>query len=343
MNRKRCGTKLLTGLLAGFACWFLLVGAASAEPRIVRYRITKKFRLKALADLYTLQFKFPLSRKDIPGQEITELDTSPKANAMVTDPDGNRIAIFYFSNIGGGQGLPIEIRYKVLIELDDKKIDPSKIPDDYPALSEDLARFLKREENIDMHDELIQNTLISIVGGIKNPYLKGKAIYDFIVANIRYENKEDFSGLQRSKETLIQRRGNCADITKLYIVLARACGIPARQVDGLVFFPNVSPTKSVEKVGHAWVEVYLPVYGWLPVDPTFGIAHKEEYYCFKYDNHIREFYGQVISRNPGSLYSGSSIQVRTYSRGSGVPVSKDAEIEVELLPAKTVVEENALE
>jgi hypothetical protein len=308
-----------------------------AEKPFIRYRITKKFHLRALTDLYTLQFKFPLSRKDIPNQEMTDLETSPKANALVNDPDGNRIAIFYFSNLRGGEEKNIEICYKVKIEQENKDINFSTIPDNYSELTPDLERYLKREENIDMEDELIQKTLNSIVGEIKNPYLKGKAIYDFIVANIKYENKENFSGLQRSKETLIQKRGNCADITKLFIVLARACGIPTRQVDGLVFFPNVSPTKGVEKIGHAWAEIYLPVYGWLPVDPTFGISQKEEYYCFKYNKHIREFFGQVISRNPGSLYSGSSIQVRTYNPSGGVPVDKDAEIEIELLNSKITI------
>jgi len=332
---KQSTKEALIWMLAYSAFSLFFASFCFAEPaQIIRYRVTKKFQLKALADLYTLQFKFPLSRKDIPRQQMIDLDTSPKANAMVNDPDGNRIAIFYFSNVKGGQEIPVEIYYKVEIEQESKDIKPSSIPDDYPELEPDLARYLKREENIDMEDELIQKTLVSIVGEVKNPYLKGKAIYDFIVANIKYENKEDLSGLQRSKETLIQRRGNCADITKLFIVLARASGIPTRQVDGLVFFPNVSPTKSVEKVGHAWAEIYLPVYGWLPVDPTFGISQKEEYYCFKYNNHIREFYGQVISRNPGSLYSGSSIQVRTYNPGGGVPVAKDAQIEIELLNSR---------
>lgn len=310
-------------------------GNADIKPEnIIRYRITKRFQLKASVDLVTLQFKFPLYRKDIVNQRVAELEASPKFNALINDPDGNRIAIFYFSNVRGGEAINIEISYKAEVDWQDININPSKVTDDYPQDTPDLARYLKREENIDISDDLIQNTAKDIVEDIKNPYLKGKAIYDFIVANIKYENTEDFSGLQRCKETLIQKRGNCADITKLYIALARASGIPTRQVCGLVFTPNVSPTKSIEKIGHAWVEIYLPVYGWVPVDPTFGISQKEEYYCFYYKTHIREFYGQVISRNPGSLYSGSSIEVRSYNQISGVPVNKDAQIEIELLSFK---------
>ena len=308
---------------------------AGFEPKkIFRYQIVKKFQLKPSADLVTLQFKSPLYRKDIVNQRITELESSPKFNALINDPDGNRIGIFYFSNVRAGEVKDIEISYKAEVDWQDININPAKFPNDYSQDAPDLTRYLKREENIDISDELIQNTAKAIVGDIKNPYLKGKAIYDFIVANIKYENTEDFSGLQRCKETLIQKRGNCADITKLYIALARASGIPTRQVCGLVFTPNVSPTKSVEKIGHAWVEIYLPVYGWVPVDPTFGISRRDKYYCFNYKAHIREFYGQVISRNPGSLYSGSSIQVRSYSQISGVPVNKEAKIEIELLSSR---------
>lgn len=302
------------------------------KPRTVRYKITKHFSLQVLADLWTLQFKYPLIRKDLTNQRITELYTEPKYNALVDDPNGNEIAIFYFSSLKGGQPVNITISYKIEIDVPDINIDFSRVPNSYAdsVLGIDIRDYLKSEEGINLNDELIQRTAKSIVGEIGNPYLKGKAIYDFIVENIDYENVEDVSGVQYPRETLTIKRGNCADITKLFIVLARACGIAARQVDGVVFEPNVSRRKSIQKNGHAWAEIYLPKYGWFPVDPTFGISKKNEYYCFPYNTHLREFYGQIISRDIGSLYRGSSIEVRTYSQMNYLPVRGEAQIEIEL-------------
>ncbi len=59
--------------------------------------------------------------------------------------------------------------------------------------------------------------------------------------------------------TLNRRLGDCNDLTVLYVALARAAGLPARPVAGLL------------RVGgrfyyHAWPEVYLGA--WVAVDPT---------------------------------------------------------------------------
>jgi transglutaminase-like putative cysteine protease len=59
--------------------------------------------------------------------------------------------------------------------------------------------------------------------------------------------------------TLNARRGDCNDLTVLYVALARAAGLPARPAAGLL------------RIGgrfyyHAWPEVYLG--SWVAVDPT---------------------------------------------------------------------------
>lgn len=299
--------------------------------RTILYRVTKSLSLRPLTNLYTLQFRFPLSRKDITEQKMADLNVSPNYNALITDKSGNEIAIFYFANIKSGETINVKISYTIEINNSGINFDPAIIPDDYAELASDVKDYLLSEGDIDINNEQIREAAESIIGNIKNPYLKGKAIYDFIVKNIDYENIEDESGVQGITQTLSIKRGNCADITKLFIALARASGIPARQVDGVVFFPNVSETKCIEKQGHAWTEIYLPIYGWIPVDPTFGISEKENYFCFEYDKHIKEFYGQIYSRSSGSLYRGSSIEARTETKMSSAPVAKEARIEIDLL------------
>lgn len=308
------------------------------EKKTFSYRVIKRFRLNSLAKLDTLQFKFPLVRKDIPHQTISDIHISPNPNAVIHDPDGNEIAIFYFVNIKGGENIYVQIDYKVEFEQLNSELDSASIPDDYANLSLELTKFLEADEDIDVNDKLFQEKLQGIIGNTKNPYLKGKAIYDFIVNNIKYENREHLSGLQKPIETLGMKRGNCADIAKLFIAFSRSCGIPARQVDGLIFKPNISDNKSVLKEGHAWVEIYLPSYGWVPVDPTFGILEKEKYFAFQYKRHIREFYGKIYSRDRGSLFTGSAIEVRGNYNLGRVPVQESVEIEVELLNPEKIVE-----
>ena len=61
-------------------------------------------------------------------------------------------------------------------------------------------------------------------------------------------------------QVLERRRGDCNEHTVLFVALARASGLPARPVAGLVYLGG-------RFYYHAWPEVYLG--DWVAVDPTF--------------------------------------------------------------------------
>ncbi|MEK6905784.1 MAG: transglutaminase-like domain-containing protein, partial [Nanoarchaeota archaeon] len=63
--------------------------------------------------------------------------------------------------------------------------------------------------------------------------------------------------------TLQTKSGICDDYAKLFVALARAAGIPSRYVTLYVQREKVEP--------HASAEIYLPPYGWIPLDPTWGV------------------------------------------------------------------------
>jgi len=294
------------------------------------YKVKKTFEIKPGVAMDSMQFKFPLIKKELQNQKMFDLAVDPNYNALVTDPDGNEIAIFYFSSVPAGKTVVVFMGYTIKIEKMGIVIDPAKVSADYSKDIDEVKGYLGNEGGVDVNNESIRNSSHSIVQKEENPYLKGKAIYDFIARNIEYENVEDVSGWQAPNETLSKARGNCNAITKLFIALARASGLPAREVAGVVFTPNVSEKKCIADAGHAWAEIYLPGYGWLPVDATFGITEIEKYYCFSNTTHIKEVYGQMVSRNPGSLYRGSSIEGRTYSNVGNIPFENKAKIEIDL-------------
>lgn len=67
-------------------------------------------------------------------------------------------------------------------------------------------------------------------------------------------------------EALEHRKGVCQDFTHLMIGMARALGIPARYISGLVH-PENSGYRGFTQT-HAWCELYFPSYGWIAFDPT---------------------------------------------------------------------------
>ena len=69
--------------------------------------------------------------------------------------------------------------------------------------------------------------------------------------------------------------GKCADLNALYVGLARAAGLPARDVYGIRIAKSELGYKSlgassevITKSQHCRAEVYLSAYGWTPVDPA---------------------------------------------------------------------------
>ncbi|HEX4932170.1 MAG TPA: transglutaminase-like domain-containing protein, partial [Gemmatimonadaceae bacterium] len=73
--------------------------------------------------------------------------------------------------------------------------------------------------------------------------------------------KEPAVTLPSAVATLRSRRGDCNEHAQLFVALARAAGIPARTVSGVIAIDG-------RFYYHAWAEVMLQ--RWVGVDPTLG-------------------------------------------------------------------------
>jgi transglutaminase-like putative cysteine protease len=71
----------------------------------------------------------------------------------------------------------------------------------------------------------------------------------------------------RASEILREGKGDCTEHTRLFVALARASGIRAREVKGLVYANYGQGGPGL--YWHAWPEVKVGE-DWIPVDPTFG-------------------------------------------------------------------------
>lgn len=108
-----------------------------------------------------------------------------------------------------------------------------------------------------------------IIGGELNPYKKLKRIFEWINNNIPWASAREYSTLDNIPQYCITNmHGDCGIKALLLITLARYNGIPAKWQSGWMMHPN--------KVNlHDWAEVYFEGYGWVPVDPDFGIQSSD--------------------------------------------------------------------
>ncbi|HEY2822947.1 MAG TPA: transglutaminase domain-containing protein [Candidatus Acidoferrum sp.] len=106
---------------------------------------------------------------------------------------------------------------------------------------------------------------------------KARAIYAWIVDNTFRNPKTRGCGTGDIRFMLEtgDLSGKCADLNSLYVGLARAAGLPARDVYGLrvaksdLGYKSLgAATETITKAQHCRAEVYLSNHGWVPVDPA---------------------------------------------------------------------------
>lgn len=69
-------------------------------------------------------------------------------------------------------------------------------------------------------------------------------------------------------EVFVERHGVCQDFANLFICLARLLNIPARYRVGYIHTGSDYANRIQSEASHAWIEVYLPLAGWIGFDPT---------------------------------------------------------------------------
>ena len=126
-----------------------------------------------------------------------------------------------------------------------------------PAANPALREFLLPEPLIESGDLRIQAQARLIVGTDRNPARVATRLAHWTATAVE-------GGVSATAPSALQvlgrRRGDCNEHTVLFVALARALGLPARPVAGLLYLRG-------RFYYHAWAEVYLD--DWVAVDPTF--------------------------------------------------------------------------
>ncbi|HWL36809.1 MAG TPA: transglutaminase family protein [Frankiaceae bacterium] len=86
----------------------------------------------------------------------------------------------------------------------------------------------------------------------------------------RFEYATGASYVTSTVDDLLERgRGVCQDFAHLLISTLRDLGVPARYVSGYFFAdPEPAPDVAIDVESHAWVEAFVPGFGWIEADPT---------------------------------------------------------------------------
>ncbi len=154
-------------------------------------------------------------------------------------------------------------RYEKRFSVDPGQVGPF---DKSSALYE---RYTQSAKNIAI-TRGIRDTAQEVVGEETNPYLAAKKLYEHVVYETEYSYTPHMAlealNIPESVYVHEHRYGDCGAQSMYFAALCRAAGIPARAAGGMQLFPG-SKTGCAD---HFWTQIYLPNYGWIPVDPSVG-------------------------------------------------------------------------
>jgi transglutaminase-like putative cysteine protease len=200
-------------------------------------------------------------------------------SSIKNDEDGNKIGLLELpkQQILPGENLSFTTEYEIVAKsrsipaLSESEADalndiPSHLVQEYAAAEGPWAQT----------DLSIQELARDVAGNQTKVLEIVKALIEWIKGNITYGTHEI---PLYANQTAAAGVGDCDDQAILLVALLRTLGIPSYLQIGAIYIPDyeVSEThwnnsvRIVErKVGwHGWAVVYIPPWGWLPVDLTY--------------------------------------------------------------------------
>ena len=202
---------------------------------------------------------------DRDNQTITnKIRYTPDYTGIVTDKWGQRTAHFHADDLETGS--IYEVQMVTTFTAYDVRyfIYPEQVGSLDNIPNEIKEKYLENNAKYQINHPVIQNALKEALGQEKNPYWIARKLYNYLIGKIYYEM---VGGWNTAPVVLERGNGSCSEYSFVYISMCRAAGIPVRYVGSISLRGDDS---SMDDEFHRWVEIYLPDYGWFPVDPSGG-------------------------------------------------------------------------
>jgi transglutaminase-like putative cysteine protease len=209
------------------------------------------------------------------------VNSTLSVEAMENDTDGNQIAVLQFPEmlLNPRRNISYGVTYRVVAKprsLDHINETASKSLNEIPVSLRE--RYLAAEGPWLVDNIELQNLAYDIAGDESNVLTIIKNFVSWINKNINYP-LQMHEVPQYPNETITKHEGDCDDQAILLVTLSRIIGIPAFIQIGAIYIPsrleNISYWKNQvtavqKRIGwHGWAVVYIPPWGWLPVDLTY--------------------------------------------------------------------------
>jgi transglutaminase-like putative cysteine protease len=261
-----------------------------------------------------------------PYQTIANLKIdTPFTYTKYRDPEyGNEYVYLQIPVAKGSEPSEVRVSFEVTRHEDRVVLEAHPVTAQSALTSREVQRFLQPDRRVPL-DGVIAELSAQETHGLQDPLAKARAIYNYVIATMRYDKSGTGWGNGDAIWACTAKRGNCTDFHSLFIGMMRAAGIPARFEIG---FPLPSDQHDGTVPGyHCWAEFYVEPYGWIPVDASEAWKHpdKKDYFFGALDDNRLQFtVGRDIRLNPPQQGDPLNYFVYPYAEVDGKPFSLES-------------------
>ncbi|HEU5133705.1 MAG TPA: transglutaminase-like domain-containing protein [Steroidobacteraceae bacterium] len=245
----------------------LKTGKHAVAPRQVRVNYSLTVNPDAVPNGEAVRAWLPFPRA-LPGQqEGVRLIESTPAKRLIAPESALQRTVYLEKPAEAGKPTQFSITYELTVFGQFHAMDAAKVRpvSRTPALAPDLA---ERAPHI-VFTPAIRQFSREIVGSEKNPLRVAQKLFA-AVDRIPWAGAREYSTISNISEyTLHAGHGDCGQQTLLLMTLLRLNGIPTRWQSGWVYSDSRIGDEQYDNM-HDWGRLYLPPYGWVPMDVTFG-------------------------------------------------------------------------
>lgn len=203
--------------------------------------------------------------QDLPNQALKKPPVfTPPPKDFPVDRWGQRCARWVFEKVRPGEEARVRMDVEAVLYKVRWFVDPERVGRLEEIPEEIRKTYTQNASKLVLDDPVVQKAVKEALQGETNPYWMAWKINRYIQEKMHYEL---VGGWNVAPTVLSRGSGSCSEYTFVMLALCHAAGLPARYAGSVVVRGDDA---SRDDVFHRWVEVYLPNYGWFPVDPSGG-------------------------------------------------------------------------
>jgi transglutaminase-like putative cysteine protease len=188
---------------------------------------------------------------------------------------GNEVQ--YFDVTGGHGRLVVEAESEVATVPDAERppVPTASLADLAASPDRDLlAEFLSGSHYVPLDPEIWREAQDALAAGRGDVWSDVRRLSQHVHRTFAY--RPHVTGVStRATDALKIRAGVCQDFAHVLLGLCRTVQIPARYVSG--YFFNRNRRQGEIEASHAWIEAYVPGFGWASYDPTHDRMADDHY------------------------------------------------------------------